>query len=354
MRIKASNLFLLSVSLILGLAAAEIVCRIFLKVPQAYQVKPIAVFENDKELQWRLKKSFRYGDVTTGTEGLRNALPIDSSAGSFNILAVGDSHTFGFGVPDNAAYPARLSLILKKAYPDRVVNVLNGGVPGYNTEQCLAYYRQIKKNHNIDLVLLGIVIDDLFPRYSQVANKQGYLVNTEAKVIADSKQDTRLNQSIKFINRTLKKHSYLARFFTSRFPGFLTNIQIRMGLKKSSLDYYLSNWSDKELLGRELDFIKEFNREISKDGGSLIMLVFTDPNQMIFNYGFDKYQKPLLLFAKEQNIPVVDLVSAYRPVYKRDGYSALFIYNDGHPNENGHKVIAEYVSSFIMNKNLLK
>lgn len=351
---KASNLFLLSVSLILGLAAAEIVCRIFVKVPRAYQVKPIAVFENDEELQWRLKKVFRYGNVTIGADGLRNTLPIDNSADSFNILAIGDSHTFGFGVADNAAYPAQLSLMLKKAYPDRSINVLNGGVPGYNTEQSIGYYRRIKKDYNIDLVLLGIVIDDLLPRYSQVANDQGYLVNTEAKVIADSKKDTHLNQSIKFINRTLKKYSYLVRFFTSKFPGLLTNIQIRMRLKKSSLDYYLSNWSDKELLGRELDFIKEFNREISKDGGSLIMLVFTDPNQMIFNYGFDKYQKPLLLFAKEQNIPIVDLTSAYRPVYKREGYSALFIYNDGHPNENGHKVIAEYVSSFIMNKNLIK
>jgi hypothetical protein len=127
-----------------------------------------------------------------------------------------------------------------------------------------------------------------------------------------------------------------------------------MGLQRSSLDYYLSSWTDEESLSKELQRIITLN-DFARDRGSiLIMVIFTDPNQLIFDYGFEEYQRPLLEFADKRRIPTIDLVQAYRPVYAQEGFGSLFIYNDGHPNENGYKVIAEYIANFIIENGFIK
>ncbi len=50
------------------------------------------------------------------------------------ILCVGDSHTWGYGVPRNASYPAQLQRILDERSPGEY-GVLNLGLPGMNTTQ---------------------------------------------------------------------------------------------------------------------------------------------------------------------------------------------------------------------------
>jgi len=49
------------------------------------------------------------------------------------ILCVGDSHTWGAGVPEDGNYPAQLQDALRERYPSRRVRVVNAGVPGTNT-----------------------------------------------------------------------------------------------------------------------------------------------------------------------------------------------------------------------------
>ena len=50
------------------------------------------------------------------------------------ILSVGDSHTFGTNVPDDASYPAQLQQLLDEIAPGRY-SVLNLGVPGMSSLQ---------------------------------------------------------------------------------------------------------------------------------------------------------------------------------------------------------------------------
>jgi lysophospholipase L1-like esterase len=55
---------------------------------------------------------------------------------SHRILCVGDSHTFGAGVPEADSYPAQLQAELDSARPG-LYAVVNTGVPGFNTAQVL-------------------------------------------------------------------------------------------------------------------------------------------------------------------------------------------------------------------------
>jgi hypothetical protein len=161
---KPSNLFLASLSLMISLLVAEFFCRAFIEVPVLSQNVAYPIYENDEELQWKLKSPLRYEGITVNSKGFRGKEIILKGQDDFNILAIGDSHTFGHKVSDKMAYPAQLASILNERYRDRPINVFNAGVPGYNTEQVLNNYKRISdQGIRFDLILFGIVIDDALP-----------------------------------------------------------------------------------------------------------------------------------------------------------------------------------------------
>lgn len=118
----------------------------------------------DPDLGWVLQKNWRSPGadndnqipytVSTGPFGDR--LTGDASGeGGLKIAAFGDSFTFGFGVADDEAWPARLSHHLG----DRG-SVTNHGVSGYGDDQvALALYRWLPVVQP-DIVILARINDD--------------------------------------------------------------------------------------------------------------------------------------------------------------------------------------------------
>lgn len=68
--------------------------------------------------------------------GLRGEMPSGArAAGEERILVLGDSSFFGHGIPDEATIPVHLQAQLRAAGVQAAV--INGGTPGYSTEQSL-------------------------------------------------------------------------------------------------------------------------------------------------------------------------------------------------------------------------
>lgn len=355
MKRKLLFIFLsLSLSLIISVISLELLCRLFIEIPLAGGEVTYPLYANDVDLKWKLKKSFKIRDITIDSNGFRTYREKNENYNDYIILALGDSHTFGMGVSDEQTYPAQLERILSTRFKHSV-NVINAGVPGYNTMQEITYYEKIIKNYQPKLVLLGIVADDVVDAYDYRADSEGNLVKDVKEMnvnhFENKERFLKTSTLLKNFKRTLKRHSYLIRFLTDRFPGLL----MKIGLQKSALDEYLVSWREKSLLEREFQAIKKFNIFVEKNSGYLILVVFTVPDQLIYTRGFEDYQQRLLQFSKEANIPMLDLTDAYMPSYtKKKNYSSLFIYSDGHPNENGYKIIADYITDFIIKKNLIK
>jgi lysophospholipase L1-like esterase len=80
--------------------------------------------------------------------------------GTFRILVLGDSVTFGHGALHETTYPYLLEQQLEAWRPDVRWEVWNLGVPGYNTAQELAYLRQIGPAAAPDLVVVGFFLND--------------------------------------------------------------------------------------------------------------------------------------------------------------------------------------------------
>ncbi len=80
--------------------------------------------------------------------------------GTFRILVLGDSVTFGHGALYETSYPYLLEQRLREWRPDVKWEVWNLGVPGYNTAQELAYLNEVGRRYAPDLVVVGFFPND--------------------------------------------------------------------------------------------------------------------------------------------------------------------------------------------------
>jgi lysophospholipase L1-like esterase len=81
--------------------------------------------------------------------------------GTFRILVLGDSVTFGHGALGDTTYPYLFEQRLKQWRPDINWEVWNLGVPGYNTTQELKYLERVGPSYQPDLVIVGFYENDL-------------------------------------------------------------------------------------------------------------------------------------------------------------------------------------------------
>lgn len=97
---------------------------------------------------------------SVGMRGVERAQP--KPAGTYTVVALGDSITFGIGVKADETFAAVLERQLQERYPERAIEVLNAGVIGYNTEQEFTYLREIHAARGVDAVVVGYCPNDIF------------------------------------------------------------------------------------------------------------------------------------------------------------------------------------------------
>lgn len=115
------------------------------------------IFEGDALLGWRLKPDLRntfwdFTTLSTNGQGIRYGENIrEKPEHALRIISLGDSITFGYRVPTTfpndflnpdpaqVPYTALLEQHLKKANPDKTIEVIPLAVPGYSTYQGLQW-----------------------------------------------------------------------------------------------------------------------------------------------------------------------------------------------------------------------
>jgi len=107
---------------------------------------PQESYLSDSRLIYRLKprqEAFTQSSpVSINSYGLRDReFPLKPPAATTRILCLGDSLTFGNGVPASATYPKQLEAILNRGGHERYEEV-NGGTPGYDKWQEQWYPRE--------------------------------------------------------------------------------------------------------------------------------------------------------------------------------------------------------------------
>ncbi len=98
-------------------------------------------------------------EVSVNSQGLRDReRPIEKPPGVVRVVALGDSFTFGMGLPAQETYVRRLEGLLRgRGLP---ADVVNGGVIGYNLYQSLTWFKDKGVRYQPDLVIYFFFMDD--------------------------------------------------------------------------------------------------------------------------------------------------------------------------------------------------
>lgn len=148
----AVNLALAAGTLLLLFAAAEVGLRVVL-------LRNLNPFVPDPEIGYRLKPDFEglYPRqwVRTDAHGMRIPLDQGTDAGG-ELLFIGDSVAFGFGVLAEESFPYVAGRALGEA--DQVAVA---AVPGYNLGQSLALLRESADRVRPRLVVFALVVNDI-------------------------------------------------------------------------------------------------------------------------------------------------------------------------------------------------
>ncbi len=304
------------VSLLLSLGAVELGIRLLDPLGLSYY-ELLGQYSRDKladeHLLFRHKPSWerRYGDVlvTYNERGLRDRPILPKAEGEFRILALGDSVTFGWGVQQDQVFTSRLEQLLPGRL-QRPARVINSGVGGYNTVQEVTYFKREGITLQPDLVLLTYVVNDI---------EENRLFNPWAR--PKSFKDKAMKLLGKLRSYQLAHHTY--------------NYALHGQLKGSSVKPVQGDvgWNQSMSALRELVAMCEQH--------TIPLIVFFERTDRSDN-------QPLFddVVRHAGGVPVKDMAPWH------DGLDTSLLVNskvDGHPNAEGHRVMAEHMADDIMN-----
>jgi lysophospholipase L1-like esterase len=183
LKIILANIILLAVTLLIALCAGEGLLRYRLEAwpfqPDIYQAPFLT--EKDDNLRWRMPSEGK----DRNSLGLRNREVGPKGENDFRILFLGDSLIFSSETTSGALYTAvieeKLNALIASgeigadALAGKEVEVINAGVPGYTTYQEIEFFNQYALDMQPDVVVLGVVFNDVYYKYLHRPTKTNFL-----------------------------------------------------------------------------------------------------------------------------------------------------------------------------------
>src|SRR5262249_28547739 len=151
------------------------------------------VASENKKLVYELNKSYK--DINSF--GMRDKeFDINEINNLYKIAVIGDSHTYSINVKNiEDTFPYRIEEYINKNMGQRIVKVLNFGVPGYNTAQELEVLKSKALMFKPKLVILQYHINDMHicnyiqPKYEKLHSliyKSKFLVTLWKNILYSS------------------------------------------------------------------------------------------------------------------------------------------------------------------------
>lgn len=142
-------------------------------------IRPSEIPDLVYELKPNIDTCYYGARVTTNAEGLRAPRSYErpKPEGTYRVLLLGDSQTFGQGVDFEETYGYKLQVELAARAGERTVEVINGGVDGYNTYQEAAFLVGHGLSYEPDCIIILFIGNDL--------ELPGFLAQSDDPMAAD-------------------------------------------------------------------------------------------------------------------------------------------------------------------------
>jgi lysophospholipase L1-like esterase len=371
-------ILLIAVGIFLAIALAEGILRFF---PGLLSVEFQQVLEEDPDnlgvahpyIGYLAKpnntlivasRDYRIGVQTDGY-GFRNAWPWPEKA---EIVALGDSLTFGWGVEDNQAWPA----IVAKALPH--FRLINLGQGGFGPQQYLRVYETFGAKLHPKLVLVGFFAgndfadSDVFDRWLKAGANTNYIVFRNF----GKPRSTRLTLD-QPIGDLIVSVLWRGHLLASKSRLYSLLVQIRKNLKSGPADTTIFRASNGLRLNlymtsfaRETDVyrpgylpfdlaVKALQKlqSVAKGNNANVLVILQPTKEEVYlplisgaNLDADP-ERPLRETLEKLGIPYINLLPDFRARAAKG--EVLFFETDDHPNVRGYALIAELVLDYLKN-----
>jgi lysophospholipase L1-like esterase len=375
------SFFLFAGSIFFALALAEGILRLFpgllsMELQQVVEARPdnfgiahpyIGYLQKPQNTFIIGGRDFRASNHTDGY-GFRNAWPWPETA---EIVTVGDSLTFGYGVEDDRAWPA---LIARNLSPNRLINL---GLNGAGPHQYLRLYETFGMRLRPKTLLVGFFVRndfwdaDMFDRWLKLGAQGNYLVwrdfgrprstNLNLNQPIDDlvvsilwrchllASNSRLYNFLNYVGKSLKK--YLQGYGVSDLKRFEApdGTQLQLDLvdftKQAGIGQPGHHGFDLSVEAlQQLDSIARAN-------GTSILVVLQPSKEEVYlplmgETALDKDPgRPFRGKLRQLGISYIDLLPEFRSRAAKG--EVLFFEVDGHPNARGYALIAELVLAHL-------
>jgi len=330
------------VSIVVFVAISELVLNIFdPELNFKNQFFPInrdidfpEFYKKDTKLFWRLRenqtlKSRWFSDLSyrINSAGIRGD-EIDHIKVGQRILALGNSCTFGWGVPIENCWTTLLERNLRLGLHDSSLEVLNAGIPGYTSFQGKTYFQKLQP----DIVLIMFGWNDHWKAGQKISD-------------AEQESPPAIVVSLQNIFSKLKLYKLLRKFTLSATEDTqFVRIDDITGKRRVSQEEYYKN-------------LTEIIKTSQKHNITPVLLI--PPIASLENYFeatvsnlhllHQKYQEKMLRVSEYQQVEIINLQSAF------DNFNTLFDSPQEDPihfNAQGHEVAALAISEYLLAKRL--
>lgn len=272
--------------------------------------------------------------VGTNSLGFRGReFAAEKPAGTFRVLMLGDSITFGNSVSWDETFSHQLEEQLNASATGMRFEVLNTGVSGYNTRQELATLREIGLGLAPDIIVLNVCLNDSDP----VKQLYGVALKNETTVSGWSDVNVRTIVDSSYL-LTLLKHA-------------VTDVIKRTGGNVRTLNspkLFLDSRVREAAWQKMKAAMAEIHEEASQAGIPMAVIIYPYSSQLSLPAERRVPQQDLLAFFSARGVPALDATPAYA-----DSGQAMFVDEYVHLSPQGHKRIAAAIADHLLAHGLL-
>ncbi len=270
---------------------------------------------------------------TTNSLGLREK-EIESTS-KFRILFLGDSQTFGEGVP----FGSRFSDLIEKETGN--VYSINAGVPGYGIHNMYWYLKYYGLNLKPNLVVCVVIPIDLGRAVYKESKNPPYLFKSGKKTKYSERKEIDFFRDSK---KALLNHSYFYAVVRARVKTWFIwhaleerdrKAWAEIAARKDNGGYY------KILSQTQLILVKEESFKIFRDFKNLLR--DSQIEFLVVNIG-SRALPWLEDYFNQEDINYLDVSFVLKNA------SNITFKIDPHYNNMGHRIIADYIKAYILKK----
>jgi Lysophospholipase L1 and related esterases len=255
-----------------------------------------------------------------GMRGREYAL--EKPNGTYRILVLGDSFTFGHGIVNTSQiWPELLEQSLNNTAPVEVINTAQNGL---ETEEEIAILNRTLA-FKPDLVMLGYFFNDA--------------MTDEMLRSQDEVRYGPISGLLHGADAVLFTHSYLYSFLKTR----ITATRIRFGLEKSYPEAMNDVYKQRDSLNLHKQQLLRM-RDMAASANASFIIVIIPANYDFDNYPLAEGHRFMKEFCAQERLQCIDLYDAFKDEDYR--VTRLNPY-DAHPSPYGHRIIARELTKAL-------